>query len=279
SVTSLVTITVTSESTGKDGDRVTVRLSAERVMPPPSSTPLANSAKLSLFTVAAFSDFEKVKTTTAPGPTPVAPSLGVTSSTTAAFTDTPVALFTGLTADTDGRVVSAVPLAPVVKLLVKAEAALPARSVTTPSLTVCKVLVDSGLAGVKVSARRSALKVTLPASPGPPAVNTTAPAPTDTALSGSSKAKTTGAFTATPLIRSLNRSSATPFRPTPVAPFTGSPCTTVGLVESPVSRVWKVVLPGLSSGCPTRSVISVVSSTVCVVFGRSDAAEVNVTRR
>ena len=80
-------------------------------------------------------------------------------------------------------------------------------------------------------------------------------------------------------IRSLNRSSATTFRPTPVAPFTGSTCTTVGLVESPVSRVWKVVLPGLSSGCPTRSVISVVSSTVCVVFGRSDAAEVNVTRR
>ena|SRR5207249_7110513 len=154
--------------------------------------------------------------------------------TTAAFTDTPVALFTGLTADTDGRVVSAVPLAPVVKLLVKAEAALPARSVTTPSLTVCKVLVDSGLAGVKVSARRSALKVTLPASPGPPAVNTTAPAPTDTALSGSSKAKTTGAFTATPL-----------------APSGGLTPTTAGPVVSVSVPVVKLVND--PTGCPARS--------------------------
>ena len=101
-------------------------------MPPPSSTPLANSAKLSLFTVAAFSDFEKVKTTTAPGPTPVAPSLGVTSSTT-------------------GAVVSVT--AAVTKLLEKEFVPLPARSLTPPKFTVgrTRTFPGHGVSAVNVT--------------------------------------------------------------------------------------------------------------------------------
>jgi hypothetical protein len=141
---------------------------------------------------------------------------------------------TGLTDDTDGRVVSAVALAPVVKLLVNGWAALPARSVTAPNVTVCSVLVASALAGVNVSARRSLLSVTLPPSAGPPAVNTTAPGPTDTALSGSSKASTTGAFTATPL-----------------APSGGLTPTTVGPVASVSVPVVKLVND--PTVCPAKS--------------------------
>src|SRR5215470_10137857 len=108
-------------------------------------------------------------------------------------TGTPVALFAGLTVSTDGRVTSGVALAPVVNVLVNGDAALPATSVTGPRVTVWSVLVTSGLAGVKVRLRRSALSAALPASGGPPAVNSTDPPPTLTALSGSSKARTTGA--------------------------------------------------------------------------------------
>src|SRR5712691_8975922 len=155
--------------------------------------------------------------------------------TIAVFTGTPVALFAGLTAATDGRVVSAVPLAPVVKLLVKAAAALPARSVTSPRLTVCRVLVANGLAGVNVSVRRSVLNATLPASGPSLPVTTTAPAPTDTALSGSLKASTTGAFTATP-----------------PAPSGGLTPTTAGPVVSVSVPVVK--LANELTACPARSV-------------------------
>src|SRR5919198_4123365 len=94
----------------------------------------------------------------------VGSSASLNVSTIVVFTGTPVALFSGLTDDTDGRVVSAVALVPVVKLLVKGEAALPDRSVTGPKLTVCTVLVASALAGVNVRLRRSALSATLPPS-------------------------------------------------------------------------------------------------------------------
>ena len=133
SVTLLVTITVTSAFAGSvDGSSVTVRLSAEREMPMPSSRPLANSAMVSLFTVVALSDSEKVKTTTALGPTPVAPSLGVTIKTVGAVTSVTAA---------------------VTKLLEKELVPLPARSLTPPKLTVgrTRTFPGNGFSGVNVT--------------------------------------------------------------------------------------------------------------------------------
>ena len=144
-------------------------------------------------------------------------------------TGTPVALFTGLTVKTDGRVTSAVPLAPVVKLLVNGKAGFPARSVTDPKLTVCSVLVDSRLAGVNVRLRRSVLNATLPATGPPLPVKITAPGPTDTALSGSSKARTTGAFTATPLAPSGG------LTPNTAGPVTSVSVPVVKLVNDPTA--------------------------------------------
>ena len=77
-VTSPVATTVISVSNGSVAVRNTVRLSLERVMLVDSSLPAANNANELLVIVVGSSDSENVSVTTACGPTPVAPSAGVT---------------------------------------------------------------------------------------------------------------------------------------------------------------------------------------------------------
>src|SRR5947199_2241006 len=69
------------------------------------------------------------------------------------------------------------------------------------------------------------------------------------------------------LMGSLNPIRTTVLVPTPVAPLAGSTTVTLGGVRSAVVPVWKVKLPGLSSGLPARSVIAVLSTTVYGVVG------------
>src|SRR5580658_2622034 len=132
SVTALVTSTVIVLETGNPyGVNVTTRLSAEVLMDAPSALPFASKPKLLVLIVAGFNDSEKVSTTTAFGPIPVAPFCGVNIVTTGAVVFEPV---------------------PVENVLENPLLAFPERS-NTPEVT-CTVTIEfpgNGESGVNVS--------------------------------------------------------------------------------------------------------------------------------
>jgi hypothetical protein len=104
--------------------------------------------------------------------------------TICAFTETAVAPFAGLTLTTDGFVVSDVPDALVVNVLVNGVTTFPAWSVKPLTVIVYAVLTARELVGAKVSVLRSLLKLIAPATAFPPAETTTALLVTLAALTG-----------------------------------------------------------------------------------------------
>jgi len=132
SVTPLVASTVIVFETGREPFRVTTRLSAETLTPVANALPFASKAKLFVFSVLGFKDFENVRTTCTFGPIPVAPFCGVTIVTT-------------------GAVVSV--FVPVVNVLLNELLGFPERS-NTPDEATCTVIVElpgNGDTGVNVN--------------------------------------------------------------------------------------------------------------------------------
>ena len=187
---------------------MTVRLSALRLIETLKRLPPAKRAKLLLLMVLGFSDSEKVRTTTAFGPTSVAPSVGVTISTCGAVTSA---------------------IAPVSKVLKKKLLLLPTRSATLKTCTKMRVLAGSGAAGVKVTI--APLTVKLPATCAPVCC---------TPMFRLLLLMEVGSMT------SLKVSTTLVLTGTPVAPLLGVTAVTNGLVVSGVATaaVVKLLLKG-----------------------------------
>ncbi len=158
-------------------------------------------------------------------------------STMALLVVTPVAPFPGLTAATVGLLLFATPVAPVVNVLVNGVTGFPAWSVNPPTVTIYVVLVASRFVGTNVSVVRSLLKLMAPLTSVPPAETVIALLPTLTALTGVLITTTTCGFTGTPL-----------------APFPGLTCTTLGAVVTAPRPVVKLTKKIGGSECPCKSV-------------------------